>query len=149
MGCSAEEAKKKMDSMLASFRREKGKRKTSVRTGKGKHKMYVSKWFAFNRMAFLLNRDEPKDMLDSMEKEASLDEEPECVLEQKEEEEDVDNTQSFQNDETDTKILQTIAQKFVPTPTTGKHGNQPYVKRSECPEFLFSLFVCTLLVLFV
>lgn len=35
IGCRAGEAKKKMDSMLASYRREKAKGKKSVGTGKG------------------------------------------------------------------------------------------------------------------
>ncbi|XP_050310771.1 uncharacterized protein LOC126746512 [Anthonomus grandis grandis] len=66
MQCGSEEVKKKMESMLASFRREKSKGKKSVGTGKGRQEVYISKWFAFTRMAFLLDRDEPTETLTSL-----------------------------------------------------------------------------------
>lgn len=37
LGCAPGEAKKKMDSILASFRREKAKGKHSIGTGKGRY----------------------------------------------------------------------------------------------------------------
>ncbi|KAK4885692.1 hypothetical protein RN001_001963 [Aquatica leii] len=44
-----------------SFRREKAKRKRHIRSGLGK---YVSKWFAFDRMRFLLNKDKPQTTIE-------------------------------------------------------------------------------------
>ncbi|XP_063917034.1 uncharacterized protein LOC135132768 [Zophobas morio] len=79
MGCFEGEAKRKMDSILSSFRREKGKGKKSVGAGKGRHKVYVSKWFAFSRLAFLLDRDEPRMTGDSIEVPDCEDESTESV----------------------------------------------------------------------
>ncbi|XP_028141160.1 uncharacterized protein LOC114335176 [Diabrotica virgifera virgifera] len=67
VGCTSEEARKKMDILLASFRREKIKLIKSRGTAKGTDEIYVSKWFGFSRMVFLLDRDEPKTARDSVE----------------------------------------------------------------------------------
>lgn len=80
MNWGSQEVKKKMESMLASFRREKAKGKKQLEPVKvsyyiyktvevpeticiyyfkGRREIYISTWFAFTRMAFLLDRDEP------------------------------------------------------------------------------------------
>ncbi|KAJ8939482.1 hypothetical protein NQ318_022536, partial [Aromia moschata] len=57
--------KQKMTSLLGSLRAQKSKGKKTIVTGKGRQEIYVSKWFAFKRMQFLLDKDEPKDTLDT------------------------------------------------------------------------------------
>ncbi|KAF5288620.1 hypothetical protein FQR65_LT11991 [Abscondita terminalis] len=52
------EVKQKINSLLGSFRREKAKGKRSVGAGKGSDGIYKSKWFAFAKMSFLLNKNE-------------------------------------------------------------------------------------------
>uniref|UniRef100_A0A6P7FTV7 Uncharacterized protein LOC114333942 isoform X2 n=1 Tax=Diabrotica virgifera virgifera TaxID=50390 RepID=A0A6P7FTV7_DIAVI len=69
VGCTPEEAKRKMDSLQASFRREKAK----VNKTTGTDEVYVSRWFAFSRMAFLLDRDEPIDSVDKDEPRTTTD----------------------------------------------------------------------------
>ncbi|XP_032672823.1 uncharacterized protein LOC116844848 isoform X2 [Odontomachus brunneus] len=53
--------RQKMVSLLGSFRAQKSKGKKSVGTGANKRDVYISKWFAFKRMHFLLDKDEPKN----------------------------------------------------------------------------------------
>lgn len=60
MGCSTEEVKKKMESILASFRREKAKGRKIAGSDKALQDVYTSQWFAFSRMAFLLDRAQRK-----------------------------------------------------------------------------------------
>jgi len=50
--------KKKMDSLLTSFRRERQREGTT--SGMGKSEMYHSAWFAFKAMAFLNDKFKPK-----------------------------------------------------------------------------------------
>ncbi|XP_011871768.1 PREDICTED: uncharacterized protein LOC105564173 [Vollenhovia emeryi] len=59
-GKSIEELKKKIDSLKGSYRREKTRAKTSMGTGKGRHEMYKSKWFAYESLQFLEDKDEPR-----------------------------------------------------------------------------------------
>ncbi|XP_077302074.1 uncharacterized protein LOC143922619 [Arctopsyche grandis] len=54
---SSVECKQKMINILASFRRERMKRKKSVGTGKEKNKLYVSKWYAYDALNFLNSRN--------------------------------------------------------------------------------------------
>jgi hypothetical protein len=55
-GC---EAKKKVNSILASFRRER--RKSVCQTSEsGSDKVCQSKWFAFKSLRFLINRNKPR-----------------------------------------------------------------------------------------
>ncbi|XP_037927200.1 uncharacterized protein LOC119661788 [Hermetia illucens] len=57
IGITAEDAKKKISSLLGSFRREKSKGFKSIGTGGGASKVYKSDWFAFKSFDFLLNND--------------------------------------------------------------------------------------------
>ncbi|XP_075214599.1 uncharacterized protein LOC142320562 isoform X1 [Lycorma delicatula] len=56
LGCSYSEARRKMESLLGSFRREKTRAKRIASTNKGRIKPYRSRWFAFKRLEFLLNK---------------------------------------------------------------------------------------------
>nr|CAI5845696.1 unnamed protein product [Callosobruchus analis] len=51
------EIKKKMQSLLASFRREKQKLKTT--SGMGSEEIYDTKWFAFKSLLFLKDKNQP------------------------------------------------------------------------------------------
>ncbi|KAF9411107.1 hypothetical protein HW555_009969 [Spodoptera exigua] len=55
-----EECKNKMISLLASHRREKGKVKKSHSSGKGGDETYKSTWFAYEALAFLGDRNNPR-----------------------------------------------------------------------------------------
>lgn len=55
--------RQKMVSLLGSFRAQKSKGKKSIGTGANKKDVYISKWFAFERMHFLLDRDEPRSSI--------------------------------------------------------------------------------------
>nr|CAH7716259.1 unnamed protein product [Callosobruchus chinensis] len=100
MACETTEVKKKMESLLASFRREKLKGTKTIGTGKGRHEVYESKWFAFRRLAFLLDRDEPTQTINSIEGD-------------KEDEEEIEETDISEvaGPEIDTLELQHEAQK--------------------------------------
>lgn len=56
--CSAAEVKKKMDSLLASFRRE---RQRQIKSGAGADEVYNSSWFAFKSMVFLMDKFAPRN----------------------------------------------------------------------------------------
>ncbi|CAG5022565.1 unnamed protein product [Parnassius apollo] len=56
---------KKIVSLTGSFRRERSKQKRSSKTGSGQDQAYVSKWFAFDRMKFLMDKSEPNETRDS------------------------------------------------------------------------------------
>ncbi|XP_074031552.1 uncharacterized protein [Leptinotarsa decemlineata] len=68
------EAKQKMNSLLGSFRREKAKGKKSFGTGIGQKDVYISKWYAFKRMHYLLDKDEPRETIDTETECAIIDE---------------------------------------------------------------------------
>lgn len=55
--CSPDYAQKKMDSLLASFRRERNKQTKSAAKADG---AYCSSWFAFKSMLFLMNKFHPR-----------------------------------------------------------------------------------------
>ncbi|KAF5276793.1 hypothetical protein FQR65_LT16172 [Abscondita terminalis] len=65
LSCDTQTIKNKMNSLLGSFRAQKSKGKKTVGTGKGRKEVYISKWFAFKRMHFLLDRDDPRDTVDT------------------------------------------------------------------------------------
>lgn len=58
--CDPGEVKKKMESLLSSFRRERQKHEQSVKTGSGTNEIYTSTWFAFKNMLFLMDKFAPK-----------------------------------------------------------------------------------------
>ncbi|CAH2011191.1 unnamed protein product [Acanthoscelides obtectus] len=55
------EVKKKMESLLTSFRRERQKQDRSFKTGSGTDTIFKSSWFAFKEMLFLMDKFIPKD----------------------------------------------------------------------------------------
>nr|CAI5819987.1 unnamed protein product [Callosobruchus analis] len=59
------EIKKKMQSLLASFRREKQKLKTT--SGMGSEEIYDTKWFAFKSLLFLKDKNQPVKTQDTEE----------------------------------------------------------------------------------
>ncbi|CAH1972981.1 unnamed protein product [Acanthoscelides obtectus] len=63
METTAEQCKKKIISLLASFRREKNKTKQGTTTGKGRDEVYCSRWFAYEAFRFLEDRDLPRKRL--------------------------------------------------------------------------------------
>ncbi|VEN55442.1 unnamed protein product [Callosobruchus maculatus] len=123
MACETAEVKKKMESLLASFRREKLKGRKTVGTGKGTDEVYESKWFAFRRLAFLLDRDEPTQTINSIE-------------DDKEDEEEIEETDisAVVGPEIDTLELQQKAQKETDD-TSQKRiipaGNQISISKSR------------------
>ncbi|XP_053970934.1 uncharacterized protein LOC128872351 isoform X1 [Hylaeus volcanicus] len=74
-GMPAVHVKQKISSLLGSFRREKAKGASSIRTGKARKAVYNSKWFAFERMSFLLDKDKPRTTVDTNKVKENYDEE--------------------------------------------------------------------------
>ncbi|XP_048517608.1 uncharacterized protein LOC125502676 [Dendroctonus ponderosae] len=60
-----ESMKAKMSSLLSSFGREITKIKTTTRTGQGQKNVYSSKWFAFTSFAFLMNKNEEAETINT------------------------------------------------------------------------------------
>ena len=69
--CSVDDVKKKMDSLLASYRRERQK-SISTKSGSGADCNYKSKWFAFESMHFLLDKYKPRKTLDTNQSEVTV-----------------------------------------------------------------------------
>ncbi|XP_031338805.1 uncharacterized protein LOC116167519 [Photinus pyralis] len=67
MNISVKELKKKMTSLLGSYRREKSREKKSQVTGSGQGDVYQSKWFTYTWFGFLCDKDMPNDQLDTMD----------------------------------------------------------------------------------
>uniref|UniRef100_A0AAR5PH17 MADF domain-containing protein n=1 Tax=Dendroctonus ponderosae TaxID=77166 RepID=A0AAR5PH17_DENPD len=63
VGKSVEACKRKMTSLLASYRKEKNRIKSSMRTAKGAHEVYRSRWFAYKAFRFLEDRHKPRQRL--------------------------------------------------------------------------------------
>ncbi|XP_076257093.1 uncharacterized protein LOC143194295 [Rhynchophorus ferrugineus] len=59
--------KKKMESLLTSFRRERQRCEDSNRSGSGTGEIYKSKWFAFAKMMFLRDKFTPHVTDDTMD----------------------------------------------------------------------------------
>ncbi|XP_049795812.1 uncharacterized protein LOC126210586 [Schistocerca nitens] len=56
MDVSVDQCRKKIP-LLSSYRREKGKLKNSMGSGKGRDDVYVSRWFAYDAFKFVEDRD--------------------------------------------------------------------------------------------
>ncbi|KAL4132187.1 hypothetical protein QTP88_009394 [Uroleucon formosanum] len=65
LNIDTEEAKKKMISLSGSFRREKTKTKNSFGTRKDRKEIYASKWFAYESMQFMNDRDDPRPSINT------------------------------------------------------------------------------------
>ncbi|XP_072155884.1 uncharacterized protein [Bemisia tabaci] len=59
--CSVAEARRKMESLLSSFRREKAKMAQNLASGEGNQKSYQSDWYAFKHFAFLMGKSWKSD----------------------------------------------------------------------------------------
>ncbi|KAF5307554.1 hypothetical protein FQR65_LT18401 [Abscondita terminalis] len=66
MQCPVGELKKKMESLLGSYRREKSREKKSRITGSGADEVYISKWFGYPYFDFMKNKNEPGDTQDTI-----------------------------------------------------------------------------------
>ncbi|CAH2013909.1 unnamed protein product [Acanthoscelides obtectus] len=66
VGRPVEQCKKKMETLLASLRREEMKMKKSIETGKGTEEVYTSTWFAFTSLQFILDKNKTKPSLNTM-----------------------------------------------------------------------------------
>ncbi|XP_069674310.1 uncharacterized protein [Periplaneta americana] len=64
LGVDMQSAQKKMMSLLGSFRAQKSKGRRSIETEQGRKDVYVSKWFGFDRMRFLLDKDDFRSTMD-------------------------------------------------------------------------------------
>ncbi|KAF5271250.1 hypothetical protein FQR65_LT17668 [Abscondita terminalis] len=62
------ELKKKMTTLMASYRREKSRIGKSLITGSGANEVYVSKWFAFDDFNFMKDKNLPNETSDTMPK---------------------------------------------------------------------------------
>ncbi|XP_031346793.1 uncharacterized protein LOC116173444 [Photinus pyralis] len=60
-----EACKAKIISLLASYRREKAREKKSKGTGSGVDNVYNSRWFAYEALRFLEDRDKPRKSMDT------------------------------------------------------------------------------------
>ncbi|CAH1956555.1 unnamed protein product [Acanthoscelides obtectus] len=69
MNCNTIEVKKKINSLLASFRRERQKESTTKTSGSGAGEQYYSTWFAFKSLDFLRDKFTPKSTLNTEENE--------------------------------------------------------------------------------
>ncbi|CAH1964058.1 unnamed protein product [Acanthoscelides obtectus] len=67
MNCNTIEVKKKINSLLASFRRERQKESTTKTSGSGAGEQYYSTWFAFKSLDFLRDKFTPKSTLNTEE----------------------------------------------------------------------------------
>ncbi|XP_046976672.1 uncharacterized protein LOC124542833 [Vanessa cardui] len=65
LNTNVESCKHKITSLLSAFRREKNKTKKGKGTGKGASEVYKSKWYAYEAMSFLMDRDKPRNRRDS------------------------------------------------------------------------------------
>ncbi|KRT85324.1 Myb/SANT-like transcription factor, partial [Oryctes borbonicus] len=68
MGTTVDVIKAKLNSLLSSFRRERARESSSVRTGKGQDEVYRSKWFAYKAFDFLMDKNKCKKTLYSTNK---------------------------------------------------------------------------------
>lgn len=57
-----EEIERKLKNLLSHFKRELKKEKTTSGTGSGTDNAYKSRWFAYNYLLFLKDRDSPRGM---------------------------------------------------------------------------------------
>ncbi|XP_063242791.1 uncharacterized protein LOC134542453 [Bacillus rossius redtenbacheri] len=65
VGQLEDECRKKMISLLSSYRREKSKEKNTIGTGKGTSEVYTSRWFAYESLKFLEGRDKPRPTMNT------------------------------------------------------------------------------------
>ncbi|CAG4946600.1 unnamed protein product [Parnassius apollo] len=103
---TAEKCNNKMISLLSSYRREKGKEKKSKGTGKGTSDTYTSRWFAYNALKFLDDRNTPRKRK---------------------------NTESIQRSVSKNNATEATQHEFTPPAPPNEHGLQE-AKRSRRDE---------------
>jgi len=64
-GVEKDEIERKLKNLLCHLSREIKKEKDSVKSGGGTEEVYKSKWFAYESMLFLKDRNRPKEMTDT------------------------------------------------------------------------------------
>jgi len=67
LNLNVNEVRKKMDSLLASYRRERQREASSGRSGVGTDEIYRSKWYAFEEMKFLNDKFKPRITKDTVD----------------------------------------------------------------------------------
>ncbi|KAL3266850.1 hypothetical protein HHI36_011002 [Cryptolaemus montrouzieri] len=70
-GTPIPELKTKMKTLMGTFRSEKSKEKKSNITGTGSQDAYTSKWFAYKSFEFLMDRNQPRETVDTEENQAT------------------------------------------------------------------------------
>lgn len=65
--CDVTDVKKKIESLLGSFRRERQREDMSKRSGAGTDGLYHSKWFAYQSMKFLSDKFQPRSTIDTIQ----------------------------------------------------------------------------------
>nr|CAI5823940.1 unnamed protein product [Callosobruchus analis] len=73
MGTTVDIVKNKLNSLLSSFRREKAKHESSMKTGSGRDEVYQSKWFGYDAFQFLMEKSKCRKTLNTVK--SNLDEE--------------------------------------------------------------------------
>lgn len=65
LGTTKDEVERKLKNLLSHFAREIKKEKEAVKSGSGSEEVYKSKWFAYQSMEFLKDRNKPRGMTDT------------------------------------------------------------------------------------
>ncbi|XP_074027265.1 uncharacterized protein [Leptinotarsa decemlineata] len=94
------EVKKKMESLLTSFRRERQKQDNSFKTGSGTDTIFKSSWFAFKDMLFLMDKFIPKETKNTEEMVRPRSQHPVEEEEKEETEEEEDTASNANNNDT-------------------------------------------------
>ncbi|KAJ0177936.1 hypothetical protein K1T71_006809 [Dendrolimus kikuchii] len=101
LNTTAEECKHKMGILMSSFRREKSKIVNSLKSNTDPSKVYKSTWFAFEEMAFLMDRAALKQRLKRA------------------------NNQEDDKDDLTTSVKKSLLQYYVQTPIGTRRKKQP------------------------
>ncbi|KAB0802693.1 hypothetical protein PPYR_04879 [Photinus pyralis] len=64
--------KAKLNSLLASFRREKARQESTTGTGKGRNEIYRSKWFGFEAFQFLMDKSKCRKSLNTSQNKSKI-----------------------------------------------------------------------------
>ncbi|XP_033342858.1 uncharacterized protein LOC117229980 isoform X2 [Megalopta genalis] len=72
VGRSVDECRRKMERLLSSFRRENMKIRKSIGTGKGSNEIYRSTWFAYDSLKFILDKNKPRDAMETIQIEDTI-----------------------------------------------------------------------------
>jgi predicted transcriptional regulator len=65
LGTEKVEVERKIKNLLSHFSREVKREKQSVKSGGGRDSVYKSKWFAYENMMFLMDRNKPRNTSDT------------------------------------------------------------------------------------